>query len=161
VPGLVLVDEVAEGEIQHALRSCTVGSANYFVHPASHRAGALSGEFDQPMGLRWRLKDSFDINQQLPLTGTPGTDEYRDTRAARILLRACQKYGVINADNSFWSNGYLMAELDDHLQTTWTDLCATNSVTRYIQSTGLGWDDFEIVDWEWQYAQYENYEGLT
>lgn len=160
LPGLVLLDEVAEGEIHHALRSVTYGSANYFVYPASHRAGARTGEFDQPMGLRWRLKDSFDINAELPLTGTPGTDEYRDRWAARIILRACQKYGVINADNSGWSNGYLMAEVDDHLQTKWDDVCGTNSVTRFMQSTGLSWDDFEIVDWEWQYDQYAHYEAL-
>ncbi len=160
VPGLVLIDELAEGEIHHALRSCSVGSANYFVHPASHRAGALSGTYDSPMGLRWRLKSSFDINRRIPLTGTPGSSAYRDSRAARIILRACQKYGVINADNSSWSSGYFMAELDDHLQTKWSDLCAANSVTGYIQSVGISWDDFEIVDWDWQYGRYAAYEAL-
>jgi hypothetical protein len=158
-PGLVLVDELAEGEIQHALRSTSVGSANYFVHPASHRAGALTGTYDAPMGLRWRLKSSFDINQRIPLTGTPGTAAYRDARAARIVLRACQKYGVIDADNSSWSSGYFMAELDNHLETKWTDLCAANSVSKYIASVGISWDDFEIVDWGWQYQQYVNYEA--
>jgi hypothetical protein len=144
-PGLVLLDEIAEGEIQHALRSCSVGSANYYVHPASHRAGSLTGAYDAPMGLRWRLKSSFDINQRIPLTGTPGTAAYRDARAARIILRACQKYGMINADNSSWSSGYFMAEMDDHQELKWDSLCASNSVTRYIASVGISWDDFEVV----------------
>jgi hypothetical protein len=159
-PGLVLLHEIEEGEIHHALRSCSRGSAPYFVHPASHRAGTLSDPNAAPMGLRWRLKSSFDINERIPLSGTPGSAEYRDSRAARIILRACQKYGVVNADNSGWSAGYLMAEMDDHCELKWNDLCAYNSVTRYIAGTGLSFDDFEIVDWEWQYQQYADYEAL-
>jgi hypothetical protein len=159
VPGLVLLDEIDEGEIQHALRSCSKGSAPYFVHPASHRAGALSDPYAAPMGLRWRLKSSFNINQEIPLTGAPGTAAYRDARAARIILRACQKYGVINADNSGWSAGYLMAELDNHHTLKWANLCANNSVSKYLQSAGISFDDFEIVDWNWQYQQYVKYQA--
>jgi hypothetical protein len=158
-PGLILLDEIAEGEINHALRSCSKGSAPYYVHPASHRAGSLSDQYAAPMGLRWRLKSTFDINQKIPLTGTPGTAAYRDARAARIILRACQKYGMIDADNSNWSGGYFMAEMDEHNTLKWADLCAGSSVSKYISTAGLSFNDFEVVDWGWQYQQYVNYES--
>jgi hypothetical protein len=158
-PGLVLLDEINEGEIHHALRTCSKGSAPYFVHPASHKAGSLSDPYAAPMGLRWRLKSSFDINAKIPLTGAVGSAEYRDARAARIVLRACQKYGMINADNSGWSGGYFMGELDQHNELKWNALCAATSVSKYVQSGAISWADFEVVDWNWQYQQYVNYEA--
>jgi hypothetical protein len=157
-PGLVMLDEMAEGEIQHALRSVSRGSAPYYVYPASHKAGALTGTYAAPMGLRWKLKNSFNINQKIPLTGAPGSAAYRDSRAARIILRACQKYGVIDADNSGWSSGYFMAEMDDHQEVKWDSLCTSSSVTGFISSAGISWNDFEIVDWDWQYQQYTKFE---
>jgi hypothetical protein len=159
VPGLIMVHEIDEGEIHHALRTCTRGSAPYFVHPASHRAGSLSDQYAAPMGLRFRLKQNFNIDASIPLP-QPGTAAYRDARAARIILRALQKYGMINADNSGWSGGYLMAEQDDHLQKKWTNLLSAASVSKYVEQAALTADDFEVIDWNWQYLQYENYERL-
>ncbi|MFC1585129.1 hypothetical protein ACFL5V_06265 [Fibrobacterota bacterium] len=158
VPGVVRLEDLNDGEIQTALRTTSLGSAGYFVHPASHEAGSGSGDA-APMGIRFKLKDSFDIDAEVPLEGDPGSSEYRDTRATRIVLRAIQKYGMINTDNSGYSGGYLMAELDHHTVLKWDDLLSGGSVAGTAGGL-ISWDDMEVVDWEWQFEQYEAYEDM-
>lgn len=88
LPGLVRYDEVLSGEIQHAIRF-TVPQTNGYIWPGRHKAntGPLGGP---PMGARFRLKASFDI------------DHYPDP-LMRVILRAMREYGIILADNgSTW-----------------------------------------------------------
>jgi hypothetical protein len=158
--GYVTLDEMNEGEIHHALRFETLGSRPYYVHPASHCAGSVTDTFAPPAGLRIKLKGSWDINAQIPLSGTPGSNEYRDSRAARIVLRACQKYGLIWEDNCGYGGGYITSESDDHRDIKWTNLCTASSVSQYLYTTPLSLNDFEVVDWKWQYAQYAHYDSL-
>ena len=89
LPGLVRFDEVASGEIKHALRFTVPQTRKSFIWPARHYASSLTGQQYPPMGQRFRLKASFDIS-----------GFSRDTR---IILTALKKYGMILADNgSSW-----------------------------------------------------------
>jgi hypothetical protein len=89
LPGLVRYDEVAAGEIRHALRFTAPQTRRAYVWPARHYASDLTGAQYPPMGQRFRLRADFDI-----ATFSPET---------RILLRALKKYGMLLADNgSAW-----------------------------------------------------------
>lgn len=84
-PGLVRYDEVADGAINHAIRVTVPVTRQAFTPPASHWASSVTDPNAPPMGLRMRLKASFDIS------GFPPNDQ--------VILTALQKYGVIVADN--------------------------------------------------------------
>jgi hypothetical protein len=175
--GVIYLHEIEEGEIQHAMRTTVMSSWATFTYPASHQAGHATDNRAAPMGLRFRLKPSYDINAHVPLTATPGTDLYKSQRAARIILRALKKYGMINADNAGPGfNSYLMAERDDHTELKWSNLWGTTYMSNAVPmdasimynfygcttsglNSGITWDDFEVVDWKWQYHQYSNYKS--
>lgn len=85
-PGLVRYDEAVElGEIRHALRFTVDVTQRAFIHPATHFASDETNADAPPMGLRLRLKTSYDIS------GFTGT--------SRVVLEALKKYGMIVADN--------------------------------------------------------------
>ena len=85
-PGLVRYDEVVlNGEINHAIRFTVSRSRRAYVHPARHWASSSTDVNRPPMGMRVRLKASFDIS------GYP--------ESAQVILRALKKYGMIVADN--------------------------------------------------------------
>lgn len=90
-PGLARYDEVARGAIDHALRFTVQRSRRAYVYPARHYASSLTDPSLPPMGLRVRLKASFD------LSGFP--------RQSRIVLTALKRYGMMVADNG--SNWYV------------------------------------------------------
>ncbi|MFX5068913.1 hypothetical protein ABTC68_19970, partial [Acinetobacter baumannii] len=50
LPGLVRYDEVAAGEIKHAIRFTAPQTRNTYVWPARHQASSLSGSQYPPMG---------------------------------------------------------------------------------------------------------------
>ncbi len=88
-PGLVRYDEVAAGEIKHAIRLTVPQTLKGYVWPARHYASSLTDLKYPPMGQRFRLKASFDIS------GYPAD--------VQVILRALKKYGMILADNgSAW-----------------------------------------------------------
>jgi len=108
LPGLVRYDEVASGEIQHALRFTAPQTRRAYVWPARHFASSLTDEDYPPMGKRFRLKADFDIS---------GFSEEVQT-----ILRALKNYGMFLADNgsawyisgaadSRWDNDMLVNEL--------------------------------------------------
>jgi hypothetical protein len=82
--GLVRYDEVAAGQIQHALRFTLPDSKAAFTPPASHWA-ATSSSSPIPMGMRLRLKASYDISHF--------------SASLQVILTAMKKYGMIMADN--------------------------------------------------------------
>jgi hypothetical protein len=87
--GLVRYDEVAAGQISHALRFTSWRSQRGFILPATHFAGPYTDPNLPPMGLRFRLKASYDIS------GFTGQ--------SRVVLEALKKYGMFMADNgSSW-----------------------------------------------------------
>ena len=88
LPGLVRYEDVAAGQIDHAIRFTAPRTANAFVWPASHKA-ATGGADDPPMGAWFRLKASFDIS------GFSAQNQ--------VILRAMKKHGMVLADNgSAW-----------------------------------------------------------
>jgi hypothetical protein len=95
-PGLVRLAEVNAGSIQHALRFTVASTQQGYIHPATHAAGKADASLP-PMGLRVRLKASFDLS---PFSGP-----------AKVILVAMQQYGLILADNG--SNWYVSGDSDD------------------------------------------------
>jgi hypothetical protein len=91
LPGLVRYDEVAAGQIKHALRFTASQTRRAYVWPARHYASDLTGSQYPPMGQRFRLKANFDISGFSP--------------QARVILQALKTYGMILADNG--SNWYI------------------------------------------------------
>lgn len=87
--GLVRYDEVAAGEILHALRFTVPQTRRAYVWPARHFASSRTGMQYPPMGQRFRLKASYDISGFSP--------------SIQVILRALKKYGMMLADNgSAW-----------------------------------------------------------
>ncbi len=85
LPGLARYDEMRRGVIDHALRFTVSRTRRAYVYPARHYASSLTDPDLPPMGLRVRLKASFDV-RPFP-------------RQARIVLVALKRYGMLVADN--------------------------------------------------------------
>lgn len=101
-PGLVRYDEVVlNGEINHAIRFTVSRSRRAYVHPARHWASSSTDVNRPPMGMRVRLKASFNISSYPP--------------SAQVILRALKKYGMIVADNGsdWFMSGAPDARWDD------------------------------------------------
>ena len=118
-PGLVRFDEILAGEIRHALRFTVPQTQRAFVWPARHYASSLTGSQYPPMGVRFRLRASFDISGYSPTN--------------QIILKALKKYGMMIADNgSAW---YLSGAPDSRWDNS--DLHNLGAVQG---------SDFEVVD---------------
>lgn len=124
--GLARYDEVASGEIKHALRFTLQNSRAAFVPPASHWAATSTNANAAPMGMRLRLKASFDISQF--------------SAANQVILKALQQYGMIMADNG--SNMYISGAPDDRWNND--DLHNLGQITA---------SDFEVVKMKPIYTQ--------
>jgi hypothetical protein len=85
LPGLVRYDEVAGGAIRHALRFTTDRTRRAYLYPARHYASDSTSTSLPPMGLRVRLKASYDTSKFSP--------------HARVIAEALKRYGMILADN--------------------------------------------------------------
>lgn len=90
-PGLARHHEIAGGGIDHALRFTLPVTQRAYTWPARHYASANTNPRVAPMGIRIRLKSSYDISRFGPQT--------------RAILRAAKQYGLILADNG--SAGYI------------------------------------------------------
>ena len=108
LPGLARFDEVQSGVITHALRFTVQQTQNGFIHPATHQAGSNNPSLP-PMGLRLRLKASFDLS---PFHGE-----------ALVILTALKKYGMIVADNG--SSWYISGSTDSRWNDTDLDQLKT------------------------------------
>ena len=97
VPGLVRYDEVAAGEIRHAIRFTVPQTRRAYIWPGRHFASSLTGAQYPPMGARFRLKASFDISGFSPEN--------------QVILRALKKYGMLLADNG--SSWYISGAPDE------------------------------------------------
>lgn len=84
-PGLVRYDEVASGKIQHAFRFTLPSTRAAFIPPASHWAANTTDPTAPPMGMRVRLKSSYDISGF--------------SAQMQVILTAMKQYGLILADN--------------------------------------------------------------
>ncbi|MBX3095516.1 MAG: hypothetical protein KF812_01515 [Fimbriimonadaceae bacterium] len=118
LPGLVRYDEVSRGEIKHALRFTVSRTRRAYVHPARHWASSNPDPNLPPMGMRVRLKASFDISAYPAQT--------------QVILRALKKYGMMVADNG--SNWFISGAPDAR----WND-DDLNSLK------GIAGSNFEVV----------------
>ncbi|MBI4674857.1 MAG: hypothetical protein HY741_24715 [Chloroflexi bacterium] len=108
LPLLVRYDQVAAGEIRHALRFTANQTRGEFIWPARHEASSVTDANVPPMGQRFRLKASFDVSGFSTQT--------------QVILNALKKYGMFLADNGSdwfisgapnenWNNDALVNEL--------------------------------------------------
>jgi len=118
-PGLVTFEEVASGEIDHAIRVTFERTRRGYIPPATHYASDSCQPFRPPMGLRLRLAGGYDISA---LTG-----------AARVIATAMKRYGLIVADNG--SNWYISGSTDRR----WND-------ANLNQLKSIPGDAFEVID---------------
>ncbi len=85
-PGLVRYDEtVTRGLIDHAVRFTCPRTRKAFLSPARHYASSDTSASLPPMGMRVRLKSSFDVSGYAP--------------EVQVILTAMKKHGMILADN--------------------------------------------------------------
>lgn len=117
LPGLVRYDEIANGEITHALRFTAEETAGY-IWPARHQTSRAENG-TPPMGARFRLKTDYDISGFPP--------------EMQILLQAFKTYGIVLADNG--SNWFVSGAPDER----WD-----NDMLHLLDI--LTGDDFEAVD---------------
>jgi serine/threonine-protein kinase len=133
VPGLIGVEELAAGEILHALRFALPNPTmrrHAYVYPATHYGSPSNRDPDSPpYGVRLRLKSSFDESSITTVGG-------------RAVVRALKRYGMLLADGGEIA---LMAESDRFTTSKWRDNGGTVDLgshdLRPLQVT-----DFEVVD---------------
>ncbi len=86
MPGLARYDEICGTKnLTHALRFTVKKSRRAYVSPATHFASPHKDENLPPMGMRVRLKASFDTS--------------KFTGAAKVILEGLKTHGMILADN--------------------------------------------------------------
>jgi hypothetical protein len=83
-PGLAKYEEASKGGMNHALRFTVQTTQSAYVAPARHSAGAGDKSLP-PMGMRVRLKASFDVSVLTP--------------QAQWVAQTLKKYGMLLADN--------------------------------------------------------------
>lgn len=97
-PGLVRYDEASGGVIPHALRFTVSRSRRAYVPPANHWASSDDDPNLPPMGMRVRLKASYQIPDSF-------------STETKAVLQALKTYGMIVADNG--SNWYISGAPDE------------------------------------------------
>ena len=127
-PLLFSADEVAAGEINHAIRFILPNArirADEFVHPATHSTGAASGPVTAPpYGAQLRLRADYPLDS-LPNDG------------ARVVARALQTYGMFLADGGTIT---LTAQSDRFTEAKWDGLLGPHDLTDLEPS------DFEVLE---------------
>jgi hypothetical protein len=84
-PAVVRHDELARGQVSHALRVTVRRTRRAYVHPATHFASALRDPSLPRMGERIRLRRDFDTAGFSP--------------PVRTILEALKRHGMFVADN--------------------------------------------------------------
>ncbi|MBI5670779.1 MAG: hypothetical protein HZC41_22525 [Chloroflexi bacterium] len=119
LPGLARCEEANSGQISHALRFTVNRTQRAYIYPARHFASSITDPNYPPMGLRLRLKASYD------LSGFSGQ--------ALAIAQALKQYGMILADNG--SNWFISGETNP---TCWDD----NNLNRLKSIPGTA---FEVI----------------
>lgn len=85
-PGLARYDEIVEqGELRHALRFTVQRTQRAYVFPARHYASTVTDPAAPPMGLRLRMKASYDCSGY--------------SQEVQVICAGLKKYGMLLADN--------------------------------------------------------------
>jgi serine/threonine-protein kinase len=126
-PLLFNADEVAAGEISHAIRFILPNASirkGIYVHPATHGTSATSGPTDAPpYGARLRLRKDY------PISSLPS--------GAQVVARAMQRYGMFLADGGKIT---LTAQSDRFTRAKWSGLLGAYDMSQLKPS------DFEMID---------------
>jgi serine/threonine-protein kinase len=127
-PLLFSADEIAAGEIKHAIRFILPNDRIrelMFVRPGTHSTRATGGADDAPpYAARLRMKADADLS---------GLNE-----ASQVVARALQRYGMILADAGNLTFTAKSDRFDEH---TWEEVGFGPHDLK-----GIPWSDFEVVD---------------
>lgn len=125
-PLLLDADEVASGELTHAIRFVLPNDrvTQGFVRPATHAAYTSGGLELPPYGVHLRLRADFPV-ESLASTG------------AQVVARALQRYGMYHADGG---EDTLTAQSDKYTAAKWDGLLGAQDLYPLQVS------DFEVVD---------------
>src|SRR5438128_1051573 len=119
IAGLLRLDEVRAGDVDHVVRVTAARTDRSYLWPARHQAGSADDPGLPPMGAWFRMKADVPIGAYLPQT--------------QVILRAFKTHGLIVADNG--SNWYFTGSADDGWDTRVLD---------ELKSIPAG--DFDAVD---------------
>jgi serine/threonine-protein kinase len=125
-PLLFTADEVAAGEIAHAIRFILPNDRvrmRQMVRPATHGTNTSGGADAPPYGVHFRLRSDYPLDT-LPNDG------------ARVVARALQRYGMFHADGG---NIALTAESDRHTTAQWDGLLGPRDLG------DLAVEDFAVI----------------
>ena len=120
LPGMLRYDEVASGEIDHALRGGLWVTQRAHVWPARHDSGITNTAY-APLGQRFRLKASVDISGYTP--------------QQQVILKALKKYGMMVATQTGQKNIWALSAVPD---SRWD--------SNYASFSRIKASDFEAVD---------------
>lgn len=125
-PMLFTADEVAAGEIDHAIRFILPNDRPKvgYVRPATHATFTDGGDDAISYGVHLRLRADYPIDT-LPSEG------------AKVVARAMQKYGMYHADGG---NIALTAASDRYTTAKWEGLLGPRDLS------DLAVEDFEVID---------------
>lgn len=125
-PLLFTADEVAAGEIDHAIRFILPNNRirRGFVRPATHATDTTGGGDLPYYGVHFRLRADYPL-ETLPNEG------------ARVVARALQRYGMYHADGG---NIALTAQSDRRTTAKWEGLLGPRDLG------DLQVEDFEVID---------------
>ena len=125
-PLLFTADEVAGGEIRHAIRFILPNDRvqRGYVRPATHGTDTSGGAGAPYYGVHLRLRADFPLDT-LPNDG------------ARVVARALQRYGMYHADGG---NIALTARSDRSTTASWDGLLGPYDLQ------ALAVEDFEVID---------------
>ena len=126
-PLLFNADEIAAGQINHAIRFILPNSRMrrlVYVHPATHSTNPTSGPATAPpYGTRLRLRANYPL-QNLP------------NEAARTVARAMQKYGILLSDGGTIA---LTAQSDRFTTAKWNNLLGPHDLQLLLVT------DFQMI----------------
>lgn len=125
-PLLFTADEVAAGEIDHAIRFILPNDRvkKGYTRPATHGTNTSGGGDAPPYGVHLRLRADYPIDS-LPSEG------------AKVVARALQRYGMYHADGGQIA---LTAQSDRHTTAKWAGLLGPRDLA------ALKVEDFEVID---------------
>ena len=124
-PGLLKYDEVASGEIKHAIRFTLPRTRTSYIYPARHYAADSGDPRRPPMGTRLRLKADYNISNF--------------SQQNQVILKALKKYGMILADNG--GEFYISGAPDPR----WND--ADINLLKNVKA-----GNFEVIQTQWNCA---------
>ncbi len=151
LPGLVRYDEVASGEIRHALRFTAPRTRRAYVWPARHFASPYTDPTLPPMGQRFRLRADFDTSPYSP--------------EVQVILVALKRYGMLLADNGSawyisgvpderWDNDTLVGEL---ATIQGDDFEAVDVSGCMIDADSAAANCFQVSHWTWLPLVFQRY----